>query len=84
MRCTGLLGSPADDMQPQSIKPKPSPCPQCGTKGKRKQVITRRLAHVAALHRRSWMVADVGVSKARGTYCTYFQAPIAGVPYRGR
>lgn len=84
MRFTVLIGSQADDIQPQSIKPKYYPCPQCGTKGKRKHVITRRIAHVAALHRRSWIVADVGVYKARCTCCKYFQAPIAGVPYRGR
>jgi hypothetical protein len=84
MRFTVLIGSHADDIQHQSIKPKYYPCPQCGTKGKRKHVITRRIAHVAALHRRSWIVADVGVYKARCTCCKYFQAPIAGVPYRGR
>jgi transposase len=84
MRFTVLIGSQADDIQHQSIKPKYYPCPQCGTKGKRKHVITRRIAHVAALHRRSWIVADVGVYKARCTCCKYFQAPIAGVPYRGR
>ena len=47
-------------------------------------MITRRIAHVAALHRRSWIVADVGVYKARCACCKYFQAPIAGVPHRGR
>ena len=71
-------------LQYQSVKPKHYPCPQCGKKGKRKHVITRRIAHVAALHRRSWIVADVGVYKARWACCKYFQAPIAGVPYRGR
>src|SRR5215813_715055 len=84
MRFTVLIGSQADDMQHQSIKPKHYPCPQCGTKGKRKHVITRRIAHVAALHRRSWIVADVGVYKARCQCCKFFQASIAGVPYRGR
>jgi hypothetical protein len=84
MRFTVLIGSQADDIQHQSIKPKHYPCPQCGTKGKRKHVITRRIAHVAALHRRSWIVAEVGVYKARCKCCKYFQASIAGVPYRGR
>src|SRR5262247_1310128 len=84
MRYTDLIGSQADDMQHQSIKPKHYPCPQCGTKGKRKHVITRRIAHVAALHRRSWIGADVGVYKARCQCCKFFQASIAGVPYRGR
>jgi len=84
MRFTVLIGSQADDIQHQSIQPKHYPCPQCGTKGKRKHVITRRIAHVAALHRRSWIVADVGVYKARCQCCKYFQASTAGVPYRGR
>jgi hypothetical protein len=44
----------------------------------------RRLAHVAALHRRAWMVADVGVEKARGVGGKYCQASMAGVPSRGR
>src|SRR5215510_11429122 len=84
MRFTVLIGSQADDIQHQSIKPKHYPCPQCGTKGKRKHVITRRIAHVAALNRRSWIVAEVGVYKARCTCCKYFQAAIPGVPRRGR
>jgi hypothetical protein len=39
---------------------------------------------VAALHRRSWIVAEVGVYQARCDCCKYFQASIPGVPYRGR
>jgi hypothetical protein len=39
---------------------------------------------VAALHRCSWIVAEVGIYQARCTCCTYFQAAILGVPYRGR
>lgn len=84
MRFTDIIGSQADYIQPQSIKPKHYPCPQCGKKGKRKQVITRRIPHIAALHRRAWIVAEVGVYKARCACCQYFQAPIPGVPYRGR
>src|SRR5215813_895060 len=84
MRYTAIIGSQADYLQHQSIKPKYYPCPQCGTKGKRKRVMTRRIAHVAALHRRSWIVAEVGVYKARCACCKYFQASIAGVPSRGR
>jgi hypothetical protein len=61
MRYTHIIGSQADYVQHQSIKPKHYPCPQCGKKGKRKHVITRRIAHVAALQRRSWIVAEVGV-----------------------
>jgi hypothetical protein len=84
MRYTPIIGNPADDVVYQAVKPKHDPCPQCGKKGQRKHVITRRMAHVAALNRRSWLVADVGVSKARWACCTYCQAPIAGVPSRGR
>jgi hypothetical protein len=65
MRYTDIIGSQADYLQHQSIKPTYYPCPQCGTKGKRKRVMTRRIAHVAALHRRSWIVAEVGVYQAR-------------------
>jgi Transposase len=84
MRFTDIIGSQADYMQHQAIKPKHSPCPQCGKKGKRKQVIIRRIPHIATLHRRAWIVAEVGVYKARCACCKYFQAPIPGVPYRGR
>jgi hypothetical protein len=84
MRFTNIIGSQADYIQHQSIKPKHYPCPQCGKKGKRKQVIIRRIPHIAALHRRAWIVAEVGVYKARCACCQYFQAPIPGVPYRGR
>src|SRR5262245_22219217 len=84
MRCTDIIGSQADYIQHQSIQPKHSPCPQCGKKGKRKQVITRRIPHIAALHRRAWIVAEVGVYKARCACCQYCQAPMPGVPYRGR
>ena len=61
MRCTDGIGSQDDYLEYQSITPKHFPCPQCGQKGKRKHVITRRIPHVAAVHRRSWIVAAVGV-----------------------
>jgi hypothetical protein len=61
MRFTNIIGSQADDIQHPSIKPKHDLCPQCGKKGKRQQVIIRRMPHIAALHRRAWMVAEVGV-----------------------
>jgi protocatechuate 3,4-dioxygenase beta subunit len=61
MRYTHIIGSQDDYVQCQSIKPKHYPCPQGGKTGKRQHVITRRIAHVAALHRRSWIVAEVGV-----------------------
>ena len=84
MRFTDLIGSRADYVERQVIKPTFYPCPQCGQKGKRKQEVTRRVQHVAALHRRSWIVAEVGVYEAKCTCSKYFQAPIPGVPYRGR
>jgi len=84
MRFTDVIGSQDDYIEYQSIKPKYFPCPQCGQKGKRKHVITRRIPHVAAVHRRSWIIADVGVYKARCVCSTYFQASIPGVPYKGR
>jgi hypothetical protein len=84
MRFTDLIGSQADYLQYRSIKATDDPCSQCGKKGKRKRVMTRRIPHVAGLHRRSWIVAAVGVYQARCACCTYFQAPIPGVPSRGR
>ena len=84
MRYTDIIGTQADYIEQQSIKPMYYPCPQYETTGRRKRVITRHVAHVAALYRRSWIVADVGVYQARCDCCKYFQAPIAGVPYRGR
>ena len=84
MRYTPIIGIQDDYVQYQSIKPQYYPCPHGGKKSKRKHVITRRVAHVAAVGRRSWILADVGVYKARCACCKYFQAPIAGVPYRGR
>jgi hypothetical protein len=84
MRFTELIGSQADYIERHSIKPKYYPCPQCGQKGKRKRVLTRRVRHVAALYRCSMIVAEVGVYQARCDCCKYFQAAIPGVPYRGR
>ena len=84
MRFTEFIGSQSDYIEHKSIKPKYYPCPQCGQKGKRKQVIERRIPHVAALHRRAWIVAKVGVYQARCGCCKYFQAAIPGVPYKGR
>ena len=83
MRYTPIIGSQDDEVAYQSIKPKQYPCPQCGRKGKRKHVVTQRIAHVAALNG-GWIVAEVGVYKARCACCKYFQAAIPGVPRRGR
>jgi hypothetical protein len=84
MRFTDLIGSPDDYIERHSIKPAYYPCPQCGQRGKRNHSITREVRHVAALHRRSWIVAEVGVYQAGCDCCKYFQASIPGVPYRGR
>lgn len=84
MRYTEYIGNLDDWIERKTIKPKYHPCPQCGKKGKRKQVIERRIFHVCALHRRSIIVAQVGVYKARCGCCGYFQAPIPGVPHKGR
>jgi hypothetical protein len=84
MRFTELIGSQSDYVERQRVKPKYYPCPYCGQKGKRKRVLRRRVGHVAVLHRRSWIEAEVGVYQARCTCCKYFQAAIAGVPPRGR
>jgi hypothetical protein len=84
LRYPPTIGSQDDEVEYQSVKPTHHPCPPCGKKGKRQPVITRRIAHVAALPRRSWRVAEVGVDQARCECCKYCQAPIAGVPPRGR
>ena len=70
MRCPTIIGSQADSIQHQAIKPTPSPCPQGGQKGQRQHVRIRRLPHIAA----------VGVSKARCAGCHSCQAPMPGVP----
>jgi transposase len=84
MRFTEWIGNPDDYVERHAIKPKYYPCPHCGQKGKRKRVLTRRVGHVAALYRRSWIEAEVGVYQARCKCCQFFQAAIPGVPYRGR
>ncbi len=83
MRFIDPIGNTADYIERHAIKPQYYPCPQCGQKGKRRQVVTRRVQHVAALYRRSWIVAEVGVYQAQCTCCQYFQAAAPGVPHRG-
>ena len=84
MRYSEYIGSAAPTIERYTISPKFYPCPQCGRNGKRKQVITRQVRHLAALHRPAWIVARVGVYRARCGCCQYFQAPIPGVPYKGQ
>ena len=84
MRYIEPIGSFTDYIERKSNKPKYCACPHCGVKGKRKRVKVRLVPHVGALHRRSFIQAQVGVYKSRCDCCKYFQAPIPGVPYRGR
>lgn len=83
MRYTEFIGRTDDYIEHRSIKPKYYPCPKCKKKGKRKQVITRYINHVGAPYRRSFIVAQVGLYRARCSCCKYFQAEIPGVPYKG-
>ncbi len=84
MRYTPFIGTPGDYIERKSVKLKYHPCPVCGKKGKRKRVIIRQIPHVASLHRRAFIVAEIGVYKARCGCRKYFQAPIPGVPFHGR
>jgi hypothetical protein len=84
MRYTPIIGRQDDSGQYQALTPTHAPCPQWGMQGTRQPVLTRRMAHVAALQRRSWLGADVGVSQTRWAGGTSCQAPLAGVPHRGR
>ena len=83
MRFTEFIGDPNDVIDRRSVKSKYHPCPQCGQAGKRKHVSQRQISHVSALHRRCWILAEVGVYQARCNCSKYFQAPIPGVPHQG-
>ena len=86
MRFTEYIGSQDDWIERHSIHPKYYPCPHCGKKGKRKDVLTRTISRrtPGPLHRRSWIVAEVGVYQAGCSCCRFFQAAIPGVPRQGR
>ena len=84
MRYSEDIGKKGDYVERQFHRPRLCRCPACGTKGRRIKVILRWIAHVGRLHRRSWIHAEVGVYKAKCACSQYFQAPIPGVPYRGR
>jgi len=84
MRYIEPIGSDADYIERKTNTPKYCACPQCGQKGKRRRVKKRRIAHVGTLYRRSFIEAQVGVYQARCQCSRYFQAPIPGVPYKGR
>ena len=83
MRFSKFIGNENDFIERRSVKPKYHPCPQCGQIGKRTHVIQRQISHVSALHRRCWILAEVGVYQTRCSCSKYFQAPIPGVPYKG-
>src|ERR671916_743592 len=83
MRFTEWIGNPDDYVERHAIKPKYYPCAPWGQKGKRKRVLSRRVQHGAALCRRSWIEAEVGVYQARCKCCKFFQAALPGVPSRG-
>jgi len=84
MRYIEDIGKQGDYVERKFHRPRLCRCPKCGTKGRRIKVISRWIPHVGLLHRRSWIHAEVGVYKAKCGCCKYFQAPIPGVPYRGR
>ena len=83
MRYTDPIGRQDDLVERIFVRPKTFPCPQCGKRGRRQFVRTRRVEHVGSLHRHTWIVARVGVYKASCSCRAYFQAPIPGVPYKG-
>jgi hypothetical protein len=84
MRYVEDIGKKGDYVEHKFHRPRLCRCPHCGKKGRRVQVISRWIHHVKMLNRRSWIHAEVGVYKAQCDCCKYFQAPIPGVPYRGR
>ncbi len=83
MTFTEAIGSQAEYIEYKYALPKFYPCPECGKKGKRQWVEERRVKHIGPIHCQSFIVAKVGVYKARCGCCKYFQAPIPGVPYKG-
>jgi len=84
MRYIEDIGKPGDYVEHQYYRPRLCRCPECGKKGRRIKVIGRWIPHVGVVNRRSWLHAEVGVYKASCDCSRYFQAPIRGVPYRGR
>ena len=84
MRYVEDIGQKGDYIERKFNRPRLYRCPQCRIKGRRVKVVSRWIAHVGPLNRRSWIKAEVGVYKAKCACCQYFQAPIAGVPYKGQ
>jgi hypothetical protein len=83
MRYTPTIGSIVEYVEHKLNRPKYCPCPKCGKKGKRKEVIERSVKHIGPLHRPSFIKAKVGVYQARCDCCKFYQAAIPGVPQGG-
>jgi hypothetical protein len=84
MRYREDIGKQGDYVERKFHRPRWCGCPACGSKGRRVRVVSRWIPHVGLLNRRSWLHAEVGVYRSRCACCRYFQAPIPGVPHRGR
>ena len=84
MRYVEDIGTKCDYIERKFNRPRLYRCPDCGTKGRKVREKSRWIPHVGLLNGRSWIQAEVGVYKAQCGCCRYFQAPIPGVPYRGR
>ena len=84
MRYVEDIGKTGDYIEHKFHRPRLCRCPACGTKGRRIKVVSRWIPHVGRLNCQSWLHAEVGVYNAKGSCAKYFQAPLPGVPYRGR
>jgi transposase len=61
--------------------PKTFPCPQCGTKGRRKEVHTRRVRDIA-YGEIAWLEIEIGEYRARCSCCKTFRAHVEGIEPR--
>jgi hypothetical protein len=61
--------------------PKFFPCPHCGTKGRRKDVHTRRVRDLA-YGEIVWLEIEIGEYRARCSCCKTFRAPVEGIDPR--
>jgi Transposase len=61
--------------------PKTFPCPQCGTKGRRKTIHPRRVRDIA-YGEIVWFEIEIGEYRARCSCCKTFRAPIEGIEPR--
>ena len=84
MRYVEDIGKTGDYIEHKFHRPRLCRCPACGTKGRRIKVVSRWIPHVGRLNCQSWLHAEVGVYNAKCSCAKYFQAPLPGVPYRGR